>query len=73
MDYRNLRTVRQIAECAAPIITEGKLRWWIFHADDNGFRSVIVRIGGRIYIDVDAFNRWLFKQRDDYSLAENGR
>lgn len=73
MDYKNLRTVRQIAERAAPIITEGKLRWWIFHAKDNGFSKVIVRVSGRIYIDVDAFNRWLFIQRDDYEIAENDR
>ena len=61
-DYRNLRSVRQLAaEC--PAITEGQLRWWIFNAESNGIDMALVRIGGRIYIDVDAFNRWLERNR----------
>ena len=63
LDYKNLRTVKQLAENAAPIITEGKLRWWIFHAERNGFAAAIVRIGGRVYIDRNIFNQWLERQR----------
>ena len=70
MDYKNLRTVKQIVEKAFPIITEGKMRWWIFHADQNGLSCAIVRIDGCVYIDRDAFNRWLDAQRDK-PLPEN--
>ncbi len=65
VDYKNLRTVKQIVENAYPIITEGKMRWWIFHADKNGLSKAIVRVGGRVYIDKDAFNAWLEGQRMD--------
>ncbi len=65
VDYKNLRTVKQIAQKAYPIITEGKLRWWIFHAEKNGLGKAIVRIGGRVYIDRDAFNEWLEHKRDE--------
>tara|TARA_Y100000296_G_scaffold13808_1_gene16111 strand:- start:2249 stop:2491 length:243 start_codon:yes stop_codon:yes gene_type:complete len=65
VDYKNLRTVKQIVENAYPIITEGKMRWWIFHADTNGLAKAIVRIGGRVYLDRDVFNQWLEDQRDE--------
>tara|TARA_R110000868_G_scaffold138329_1_gene352311 strand:- start:33045 stop:33293 length:249 start_codon:yes stop_codon:yes gene_type:complete len=65
VDYKNLRTVKQIVENAQPIITEGKMRWWIFHSETNGFAQVIVRLGGRLYIDRDAFNNWLETHRDE--------
>ena len=65
VDYKKLRTVKQIVENAAPIITEGKMRWWIFNADKNGLGKALIRIDGRLYIDVDAFNNWLESHRDD--------
>ncbi len=64
MGFKNLRTVRQIAE-DNPIINEATLRWWIFHAAANGFRSCVVRVGRRIYIDVDRFGEWLESHRDE--------
>jgi len=62
LDYRELRTVKQLA-AEAPFVTEGKLRWWIFHAETNGMSQALVKIGGRVYIDRPAFNKWLESQR----------
>lgn len=62
VDYRNLRTVKQIA-AQNPAITEDKLRWWIFNADSNGIDQAIVKVSGRLFIDVEALNRWLNEQR----------
>jgi len=62
VDYRDLRTVKQIAD-EAPGITASKLRWWIFHAETSGIAPALVRIGGRVYIDRAEFNRWLEGQR----------
>lgn len=62
MDFKNLRTIRQLAEEAkdtGSFLTEGKLRWWVYNADKNGLRAVIVRVGGRIFLDKEAFNQWL--------------
>ena len=57
-DYRNLRSVQQLA-ASSPALTEGQLRWWIFHAEQNGLAMALVRVGGRVYIDIAAFNAWL--------------
>ena len=71
VQFDNLRTVRQIVEASKkasgdqnPAITEGGLRWLIFRADQNGLAEAIVRVGRRVLIDVEAFNRWLEQGRD---------
>lgn len=68
VDFRELRTVKQLAE-EAPFLTEGKLRWWIFNADTNGFGKVMIKVDGRVYIDMARFNKWLEDQRCDKSSA----
>lgn len=40
----------------------GGLRHLIFHADSNGFRKVIRRIGRRVLIDEVAFFEWAASQ-----------
>ena len=62
VDYTELRTVRQLAT-EAPFVTESKLRWWIFHAETNGLKPALLKIGGRVYIDRAEFNIWLESQR----------
>lgn len=62
VDYRNLRTIKQLAEEAkdtGSFLTEGKLRWWVYNSDTNGLKVAIVRVGGRIFFDKEAFNLWL--------------
>jgi len=61
-DYNDLRTVKQLAK-EAPFVTESTIRWWIYHANRNGFDAVLIKIGGRVYIDKNAFNKWLEGQR----------
>jgi hypothetical protein len=36
----------------------GGLRHLIFHADSNGFNSVVRRVAGRVLIDESAFFTW---------------
>jgi len=62
VDYTNLRTVKQLAQ-EAPFTTESTIRWWIYQAASNGFAAALIKIGGRIYIDKTAFNKWLEDQR----------
>ena len=63
INYQNLRTVRQLAQETSPAITIGKLRWWVFHAEENGLNHALVKIGGRLFIDSEQFNVWLEAQR----------
>ena len=62
VNYTDLRTVKQLVQ-EAPFVTESTVRWWIYHANSNGFDAVLIKIGGRVYIDKNAFNTWLEGQR----------
>jgi hypothetical protein len=61
---RNLKTVTAfVAERQA--FTTGQVRWWIFNESNNGMKQqgVVVRLGRRVYLDLDAFDRWVDSQQ----------
>ncbi len=53
-----LMTVKQFA-AAHPWVTEKALRGMIFTADAIGFSKCVLRIRGKVLIDVAAFARWI--------------
>ena len=57
----NLRTVAAFASESKGAFTEAQVRWWILNAESNGMAKagVILRIGKRVYIDPEAFDRWV--------------
>ncbi|APO98588.1 hypothetical protein RM61_15900 [Xanthomonas phaseoli pv. phaseoli] len=61
---RQLQTVSDFA--ADSPFTEAQLRWWIFRQEDNGLRAhgAIVRVGRRVYVDVQAFDKWIESQQE---------
>ena len=56
---RRLKSVSQFA--SEQPFTEPQIRWWIFQAERNGMLGVgaIVRLGRRVYIDAEGFDRWI--------------
>lgn len=66
---RNLKSVRQFAETTP--FSESQTRWWLFQAEQNGLAKVgaVVRIGRRVYIDVDRFDDWLTAQNPPSQVA----
>ncbi len=60
---RNLKAVSAFAD-GSPF-SEAQVRWWIFNEKTNGMAGcgVVVRIGKRVYIDADAFDRWVDSQQ----------
>ena len=58
----NVLTVKQLAKLN-PAFTESTIRWWIFNAVTNGFNVCLIRMKRRIYIDRQAFERWLERHR----------
>jgi len=58
---KKLKRVARLVADSGGTFTEGQLRWWLFNAEANGLAELgaIVRIGRTVYIDVDAFNKWL--------------
>jgi hypothetical protein len=64
---RRYATVAQFAE-ANPAFSEASLRWHIFEAPRNGLQAAaaIVRVGRRVLIDVDRFERWIRQGQTGY-------
>jgi hypothetical protein len=58
VNHRRLLTVKQLAE-SSPAFSEASLRWLIFNAKQNGFETVVLRVGRRVLIDLDRFEEWL--------------
>ena len=58
-DFRDLRTVEQIAEANPYACPPARVRWWIEQADLNGFHACLVRVGRTVLIHEPRFNRWL--------------
>ncbi len=58
-----LRTIAQLAAESDGVFTEGSLRWHVFHAKWTGLDRAIVRLGRRVYFDLDRFEAWLAEQR----------
>lgn len=58
-DRRNLKTVAEFVKDGPQ--TEGQIRWQIFNSSSNGLdeAGVIVRIGRRLYLDVDRYWQWV--------------
>jgi hypothetical protein len=69
MIKRNLQTVASLA--ASSPFSEGQLRWWIFIASSNGLEAAgaVVRVGRRVYIDIDRFDDWIEQQNNGHPLA----
>lgn len=63
MDFKQLRTVKQLAAESGGVFTQGALRWMLFNSERNGLESAVVRVGRRVLVDADAFGRWLECQR----------
>lgn len=66
-----LITVKQVAE-RYPAFSEGALRWRIFNAEQNGLSSALVRVGRRVLIDTEEFDRWLDSQRCGSPIGMEG-
>lgn len=59
---RNLKTVSDFAKQSP--FTVASLRWLVFNAASNGLETsgAIIRVGRRVYIDVDGFDAWIVSQ-----------
>jgi len=61
MDQRNLRSVRQLGD-ETPI-SEDSWRYLLFHRKENGLDVAVVRIGRRLYLDIERVREWLEARR----------
>lgn len=68
---RNLQTVTSFV--ASGPFSEGQLRWWIFTSKTNGLDAAeaVIRVGRRVYIDVDRFEDWIEQQNERRSHPDH--
>lgn len=57
-------TVRQTSE-HYPAFTQNSLRWIIFNSKLNGATTFIRKVGRKILIDADGFEKWIDSHRED--------
>lgn len=59
-------TIAQLAANPNYPFTEPSLRWLVFNASRNGLAAfgAITRVGRRVYINLDGFDRWLDSQQE---------
>jgi hypothetical protein len=59
---RKLKSIKELASLGP--FSENTLRWLVFNASSNGLQALdaIVRVGRRVYVDIDAFDRWIDAQ-----------
>ena len=62
MSFEDLKTVRQVAELN-PAFSENGIRWLIFNRERNGFAQVVVKLGGRVFLDINKLNEWVEKNQ----------
>ena len=59
---KRVLTFRQIAQ-SYPAFSEGALRWLRFNGTENGFDRCVIKLGRRVLLDAEAFERWLETHR----------
>ncbi len=59
---KRLARVKMIPELYPGLFTESSIRWLIFNEKQNGFSCCIRRIGKKILIDLDLFERYIDAQ-----------
>jgi hypothetical protein len=64
---QNMLSIREMAR-KYPSFSESTFRWWIFKAEENGFKDVVIRVKGsgttkrgKILIKEQDFLKWLEK------------
>jgi hypothetical protein len=62
MRIDNLRTVQQIA--ATTPISESGWRFHLRNRHENGLDAAVVRVGKRLFFDVDRLGEWLETRRE---------
>ena len=60
---KRLLTFKQAAD-SYPAFTEPAFRWMRFNGDSNGFNICVRKVGRRVLLDAESFERWLDQQQE---------
>lgn len=56
-------TVKQFCE-KRPYLAEAGMRWMLFDRAQNGLNAAVVKLGKKILIDEEAYDRWEDSHRE---------
>jgi len=59
----NLKSIKQLTSAQGSPFSEGALRWLIFNAEENGLDVALIRVGRRVFLDIERFSEWLEERR----------
>jgi hypothetical protein len=62
MNIQNLITVRELANRTK--LSESAWRVHLLHRGDNGLDRAVVRLGKRIFLDLEEVSKWLEERRE---------
>lgn len=65
-DCNNLISVDDLLE-DAPAFKRGTIREWLFHRDTNMLSTAVIKVDENVWIDIDQFNIWLSRDKDEVS------
>jgi hypothetical protein len=51
-------TPNQLVDSASGVITQGQLRRWLLHREENGLNRAVVQRGRRLWLDEQKFWAW---------------
>ena len=56
-------TVSQLV-ASRPYMTESAARWLLFNRAQNGLNKAVVKIGKKVLIDEESFDKWVEEHRE---------
>ena len=59
MTNKRWAPVKRMPDIYNGSVKESTIRWLIFNEHQNGFHQCVRRIGGKVLIDLDAFEAWV--------------
>jgi len=59
-----LASIKQIPQYYPGVFTESSIRWLIFNEKSNGFSCCVRRVGRKVLINLDDFEKWIESQKD---------
>lgn len=65
---KRLSSVKQMPFHYSGAFTESSIRWLIFNEKANGFYTCVRRIGRKVLIDLDEFEKWIDLQKQGVKL-----
>ena len=73
MNELRIIPIKEIKKLYNGCFTESSIRWLIFNEKINGFSKCIIRIGRKILINLDEFEKWIVSEEASQEKAKDAQ